>query len=132
MKEISLKLMQVSWDMWRHRNGVKHGKDPTPAQKAQEQRIDSLLADQYQLGTDTLRQKHHRLLTERSLEDTLQQLDLDMKQQLLHSLELARNAFDRFKARQRARLAHEQRNVLRNWLVPRSATATGRRSGQGA
>ena len=122
VKSLALKLMQVAWDMWRHRNGVKHGTGLTPAQKAREQRIDDLLAEQYRLGTDSLRSQHHRFLTDRSLEQTVTQLDLDTKQQLLHSLELAREAHARHKATQRTRQAYEQRNALRTWLSSGAAT----------
>ena len=111
-----MKLINVSWDMWRHRNGIKHGSDLTPLHTDFVARIDSLLKDQYDLGVTSLLRKHHPLLLDHSFEETKKSLTLEGKQQLLHSLELARDAFTRQREGANDRQLLEQRNLLRGWL----------------
>ena len=120
-KAIHRKLLNVSWDMWRHRNGIKHD-DETPAKRREMIHLDQLVRDQFHTGKTGLDPQFYYLLDDTPIERIFQ-YDRRVKQQWLESIELARDVQQRRVENQRNRL-RLQRDLMANWLQSARGTDT--------
>ena len=116
-KEIVKKLMNVAWDMWRHRNGVKHSAS-TPAKRRLVQEMDLRIRTEFHLGTSTLLPQHRYWLAG-DVNEVLQ-YDPISKQQWLASVDQCRLAHARHQPVEDAAIA-AQRSFMERWLtrIPR-------------
>ena len=109
---ITTKILNISWDMWDHRNGILHHKDH-PWQRLEHNAVDRDIEDEYEKGLEDLND-------DRWLKRTVQQvkqLPLENKQQWLRSIQLARQPFDRDSTSEYRSMAAE-RTSMTNWLTP--------------
>ena len=115
IKLLIVQLFNISWDMWEHRNAIKHN-TPTAAKLRELQSLDDTIRDEYSLGTTNLIPRDHQWF-QVPLETVLQEYDINKKQQWIVSVAQARMRWKR-------RLEHVQhsqnasRQILRNWLTP--------------
>ena len=111
-KAILLKCMNIAWDMWRHRNGVKHN-TITPAKLRRIQAADEMVRAQYSQGSSTLLSKHRHWLDDQPLGKVLE-FEFDLKQQWLESVEQARLAFQ---CQNAAVGVNAQCHLMSDWLA---------------
>ena len=111
------KLILVSWDMWRHRNGILHGTSSTKHRKLQEG-LQEQAASQFAQGLVGLLQRDHHLLNRRPLSE-VQALPVGRLELWAESIELARTRFKEVQERTRNTYSRE-RNFMRSWLSPQS------------
>ena len=105
-------ILQISWDMWTHRNGFKHG-STGPDQQQLKERLQEEIEEEYEQGTDDLLPRDQHWL-KKPLADMLQ-LNPAIQQQWLTSVA---NAHDRYHNRQTTDPSlNQQRTLLRNWLT---------------
>ena len=121
VRSLILQLFNISWDMWEHRNSIKH--HTITAAKAREiAAVDQDIREEYTTGSDNLLPRDQKWF-QKSLVDTLSDYDLVQKQQWLTSVAQARVRWNR--RRELAR--HSQNNsrlLLRNWLIPQPPPPT--------
>ena len=107
------KARDVAWDMWRHRNGVKHG-GHSHLDKQLHAQFDERIFEQYSRGAADMEEESRGLL-DTPINDT-KEWDLDTKRLWLESVKLSRESFRRTKAKA-ARQLHRQQSLLANWLL---------------
>ena len=105
-------LLQISWDMWTHRNGFKHGSDG-PDQQQLKERLQDEIKDEYDYGLDGLLPRDHHWLN-KPLEHILQ-LHPATQQQWLSSIANARERYHNQHTVDPT--LEQQRTLLRNWLT---------------
>ena len=115
--QVIRQLLNISWDMWTHRNGFKHGPEGPDATELRDRLIHEI-ENEYKTGTTNPTHPRPPLALQ-TIEATLK-LDPATQQQWLHSIAIAR---DRYQHQQSAdpNLA-QQRNLLRNWLTNKQKT----------
>ena len=85
--QVIRQLLNISWDMWTHRNGFKHG--PTrPDATSLHERITHDIENEYSLGTSTLLPRNHHWLS-KPIHIT-KRLNIATQQQWLQSITIAR------------------------------------------
>ena len=110
-----VQLFNVSWDMWEHRNAIKHN-TLTAAKLREIQSLDDTIRDEYSIGTTDLSPRDQKWLS-LPLDTVLTEYDINQKQQWIVSIAQARIRWKR----RGERLRHSQntsRQLLRNWLIP--------------
>ena len=104
-------LLNISWDMWSHRNGYKH----SPEGPDHQQLLQSLreqIQDEYEYGSDTLLPRDQHWL-QKPIEVILA-YNPATQQQWLKSLEYARERYHNQPAADPQ--LEQQRTLMRNWL----------------
>ena len=48
--------MEIAWDMWEHRNGIKHSDDNNASLKREHEYLDSKIKEEVQEGTNEVAQ----------------------------------------------------------------------------
>ncbi|CAB9498981.1 expressed unknown protein [Seminavis robusta] len=108
------KLLDISWDMWDHRNHIKHN-DPHPAFDPQlRTTLNEEIRFQWSLGAASLRPED-RPLFRHGLDSIMEQTTTD-KQQWLASVENARSAVAADQVQPRNDQNYE-RNLMENWII---------------
>ena len=114
VKLLIIQLFNVSWDMWEHRNAIKHN-TMTPAKCREIAALDTSIREEYEMGDTNLLPRDRAWLS-KPLSTLLQDYDLTQKKQWLTSVEQARVRW----SRRRELTRHSQntsRTILRNWLL---------------
>ena len=83
-------ILHISWDMWTHQNGFKHG-STGPNQQQLKERLPEEIEEEYDQGTDDLLPRYYHWL-EKPLDDMLK-LNPATQQQWLSSLANARDRY---------------------------------------
>jgi hypothetical protein len=116
--ELVRKLLGISWDMWRHRNGVLHSNELTAQRSRELLAINNEIRIQFETGANTLSSQDRFWISRASLNKVLE-YDLDRKKRWLESVRLARQRFQNRKD-SLWETYRPQRELLRNWLhLPR-------------
>ena len=120
-KAIFLKCLSIAWDMWEHRNEIKHG-TVTPHKQREIDSIDMRIRSLFEGGTRTLTPRYQHWITHHPL-DTILGYPINVKQQWVESVELAMQA----STRERARLPNQQaqRSLIRTWLASGQENSSG-------
>ena len=104
-------LLNISWDMWTHRNGYKHSPDGPDHQQLLES-IREQIQDEYEYGSDDLLPRDKHWL--RQPIETILAYDPATQQQWLKSLEYARERYHNQPTTDPQ--LEQQRTLMRNWL----------------
>ena len=83
-------LLRISWDIWTHQNGYKHGSDG-PDQQQLKERLQEEIEDEYNYGLDSLLPRNYHWL-DKPLADMLK-LNPATQQQWLSSIANARERY---------------------------------------
>ena len=110
-----LQLYNISWDMWEHRNNIKHN-TLNPAKFRKIRALDTSIRQEYTKGQDNLLSRDQRWF-KHTAQTIIDQYTPTEKSQWLTSI---RNARWRWLQRQEShRLTQDaSRQLLRNWLIP--------------
>ena len=112
-KQLIIKLFNTSWDMWEHRNGIKHD-TITPEKIRTLRHLDDSIRAEYSVGDKGLLPRDKRWLFH-PLQTVLDTYTVVSKQQWLESVANARLKWAR--RRELARAAQDKsRQLLRDWL----------------
>lgn len=112
-KQLIIKLFNTSWDMWEHRNGIKHN-TVTPEKLRALRILDESIRDEYSVGVKGLLPRDKRWFT-KPLQTVLDTYSEVSKKQWLASVVNARLKWTR--RRESARVAQDKsRQVLQAWL----------------
>ena len=126
-KQLILKAFNTSWDMWEHRNGIKHN-TITPAKIRALQILDDSIRDEYSVGDKCLLHRDKRWFSN-PLSTVLDTYSVVSKKQWLASVVNARLRWTR--RRDSARAAQDKsRQALRTWLDTSTLKPTPRPSFQ--
>jgi hypothetical protein len=118
---LTVKLLNISWDMWDHRNRILHASThPWNLLKVQE--LDLNIEDEYRQGYQNLQRKDYKWL-HRTLA-VMKKLTPEAKQQWLTSIQLSRRTYERNTTAQYQAMRSE-RSTMNRWLtgVPPRTTA---------
>ena len=120
-KQLLQKLFNVSWDMWEHRNGIKH-KTLTPARIRALRNLETSIRAEYHKGNTALLLRDKQLLS-KPLQTVLAYPCIE-QEQWLSSVSLARIRWSR--RRESARASQDaSRQVMRTWLhTPSTSLST--------
>ena len=113
---LTTKLLNVSWDLWDHRNSILHHKDH-PWKQLEHAAADEHIDKEYNQGPLNLDQGEQWLCR------TLQQVKerpMEAKQQWIKSVEIARVTYD-CNTVQEYRAMHNKRRAMAKWLKPQQA-----------
>ena len=97
LKELIRKLIEVAWDFWSHRNGIKFA-DTHPWKMEERNRLKRLVLEHFQKGRSTLLSEDRPRL--HSLEQVLG-LSPDQQQQWIQSMDAARHRWDQRNTKRR-------------------------------
>jgi hypothetical protein len=104
---IILKLTNVSWDMWHHRNGIRHKKDNPRTRKALSL-LDQAISEEMALGPRLLPQSVHHYFA--SPLATILAKPIAYKRSWINAIDTARQMDG-------IQLYKPERSPLRNWLI---------------
>ena len=111
VKQLILQLFRISWDMWEHRNGIKH-QTMTPAKLLAQRKVDDLIRAEYNRGYSDLLPQDKKWL-DLPLLSLLENYTLVQKKQWLASVSTARCRWKRRREIARASLDASQRLMRR-------------------
>ncbi len=110
---LTVKLLNISWDMWDHRNRILHASThPWNLLKVHE--LDLKIDDEYRQGYQNLQRKDYKWL-HRTLAAT-KKLTPEVKQQWLTSIHLSRQTYERNTTAQYQAMRPERSTMIR-WLT---------------
>jgi hypothetical protein len=110
---LTVKLLNISWDMWDHRNRILHASThPWNLLKVHE--LDLKIDDEYRQGYQNLQRKDYKWL-HRTLAAT-KKLTPEVKQQWLTSIHLSRQTYERNTTAQYQAMRSERSTMIR-WLT---------------
>jgi hypothetical protein len=115
-----LQLFNVSWDLWEHRNGIKHN-TVTPAKRRKLDAVNALIRDEFVTGPTQLLPRDRRWFAE-SPDSLIQKYSLVEKNQWLASVACARWRCTRRRSILQA-TQEAQRHAFHLWLHPPPPTS---------
>jgi hypothetical protein len=119
--QLIIKLFNTSWDMWEHRNGIKH-KTLTPAKLRVIRDLDSSISTEYSQGPSSLLPKDRQWL-KKPLQTILDSYSVVEKKQWLASIAVARLKWTY--RRETARASQDaSRRLLSRWLRSGNSSTT--------
>lgn len=115
VRQLIIQLFNISWDMWEHRNAIKHN-TVTPASLQIIYSLDNHIRDEFAIGDSNLLPHDKRWFSKPLLTilDTYTKVEKD---QWLASVTQARLRWQRRRDITRATL-DASRRLLRNWMIP--------------
>ena len=120
-KQLLQKLFNVSWDMWEHRNGIKHN-TLTPSRIRALKALETSIRAEYHKGNTALLIRDKQLLS-KPLQTVLDYPSIE-QEQWLASISLARIRWARRRETARAS-QNASRQVMRAWLrTPSTSSST--------
>ena len=120
-KLLVIHLFNISWDMWDHRNNIKHN-TPTAAKLRALKLLDDRIRAEYVTGNTNLLPRDKRLL-QTPLQTVLSEYTAIEKEQWLATLDGARWKWKHRRESTQHALA-ASRSLFRNWLLPPSSQPT--------
>ena len=110
---ITVKLLNLSWDMWDHRNKILHS-SLHPWKLVTVRRADTKIDEEYEQGYTNLMQSDYKWLKQPLR--TVKKLSIEHKLQWIESVRLARIRFDRYSVAQFQSFRPE-RIAIAKWIV---------------
>ncbi len=110
---ITVKLLNLSWDMWDHRNKILHS-SVHPWKLVTVRRADTKIDEEYEQGYTNLMQSDYKWLKQPLR--TVKKLSIEHKLQWIESVRLARIRFDRYSVAQFQSFRPE-RIAIAKWIV---------------
>ena len=115
IKLLIQQLFNVSWDMWEHRNAIKHN-TPTAAKLREIQALDVDIRQEFSTGSTNLLPRDVQWFKHPS-ETIITSYSIQEKKQWLTSVAHARFRWARRRELERSS-QNSSRTLLRNWLIP--------------
>lgn len=115
VKQLLIQLFNISWDMWDHRNGIKHSA-LNPALLQEIQLLDSSMQTEFEFGNRDLLSRDKRWFS-KPCQTLIEKFTKVEKEQWLASVANARWQWTR--RRETIRASYEaSRRLFRNWITP--------------